>query len=390
MLKIAFNAHCVSHPVSGIGNVALNIIKILEKDKDVDLRIFYQGKWTNSLESTSSITNTPIAKLMYFLRENKPSLLKNIKKIAPYRSHFAKIVEKEIYSPFKDGWQPNIFIEPNYFGYDYSNPTVVIAHDLSHIRCPETHPQDRIDLMNHHFPKAIEKSAAIIAISQFTKNEILENFDISAEKIFLGCNGADENFKCRNATEVAATLEKFNLSYRKFFLSVGTLEPRKNLHRVIAAYQTLPDNIRNEFPLIICGAKGWGETILEANIKQLIDSNQLRILNYVSQTDLYNLFSSARSVCYVSIYEGFGLPVLEAMQSGTPIITSNISSMPEVVGKAGLKVNPYEITEIAEALQNIAVNDKLFQEQIVLGLSESKRYSWQKCANIIKEIARSY
>ena len=254
---------------------------------------------------------------------------------------------------------------------------------MSIIRHPETHTSELVNIFKENLKKSIFKSNAIITISEFSKNEILDVFKIDPKRIFVASCGASLAFKPRSQDEVQKTLASQNLHYRQFILVVGTFEPRKNLKNICLAYSLLSDELRHKFPLILCGAKGWGDINLPHHILDSISKNEIRILDYVSDMMLHDLTSSARVSCYISLYEGFGLPVLEAMQSGTPIITSNISSMPEVAGDAGLLVNPLDIQDILSAISSVLTNDSQMQDMIEKGLVQAQKFSWDKCANSI-------
>lgn len=391
MIKIAINANSTNPPLTGIGHLTANIAKILQDDPTVKLSLFKNGAWSPRLEETltavenSHLKRNFLSNLFYKIKAQSPQAARMIGRLIPFKQALIrKLLDKSFRAGLRSG-HADVYVEPNFLPLSYDIPTVIFVHDISYIRHPETQPEDRNRDMRKYLPEALEKAAAIITMSHFTTQELISHFKISDKNIFVACSGADPAFKPRGVAEVAGTLDKFQLKFRKFILAVGTLEPRKNLRRAIAAYQTLPQHLREQFPLVVCGAKGWVNSGIDAAANQLIADGQLRILNYVKQSELNELFSAARCSCYVSIYEGFGTPILESMQSGTPVITSNISSMPEVAGKAGMKVDPYNIEDIKNAMQHLLENEDAWNKQIELGLEEAKRYNWNKCVEVVKE-----
>jgi alpha-1,3-rhamnosyl/mannosyltransferase len=162
-------------------------------------------------------------------------------------------------------------------------------------------------------------------------------------------------------------------------LSVGTLEPRKNLARCIAAFASLPQALRAACPLVIAGGAGWGEA-LPPSAQSLVAAGELRLTGYVDASVLPYLYGGARLLAYPSIYEGFGLPPLEAMACGVPVIASNLSSLPEVVGDAGLLVDPADERAIAEAMRTLLEDPERASALARAGLERARGFSWRRCA----------
>jgi alpha-1,3-rhamnosyl/mannosyltransferase len=172
----------------------------------------------------------------------------------------------------------------------------------------------------------------------------------------------------------------FGLQAGQYILSVGTLEPRKNLTTAIKAYARLPETIRQDMPFVIAGMKGWRTDGLDKEVAALIEKGQIRRLGYVPDEALPALYSGARAFVYPSLYEGFGLPPLEAMACGTPVIVSNRSSLPEVVGDAGLKVEALDVDGLAGAMNQVIEDDVLRASLRQRGMERAKGFSWRRCA----------
>lgn len=273
-----------------------------------------------------------------------------------------------------------IYHEPNYIPTRYSGKQVIAVHDLSHIRYPDFHPAERVAFLNRHLKRAIDLADFVLTDSVFVRNEILDVFPVSGEKIVVTHLGVDEAFHPRSEIETQDTMRQFNLSYRGFVLSVGTLEPRKNLERLLNAYGALPEGVRRNYPLVLAGGGGWKDSDLQRQIQQMERRGEVIRTGYLPQSQLLDLYASAAVFAYSSIYEGFGLPVLEGFASGTPVLTSNVTSMPEVSEGAALEVNPLSVDEIRHGLFSLLDDSALRYRHTQLGLERVREFTWAKCA----------
>jgi len=258
---------------------------------------------------------------------------------------------------------------------------ILFIHDITPLLFPSVHK-----IKDSLFQKILIKistknSDLIIAISKNTKKDLIKLFKIQEKKIKIIYAAADKIFKKKNY--------KKNLEFpEKFILSVSTLEPRKNLTSLIKAFYLLKKKGIKE-KLLIAGAKGWKYKKIFDLVKDLNLTNEIFFLGRVSDNKLVRLYNLAEVFVYPSIYEGFGMPPLEAMQCGCPVVTSNTSSLPEVVGNAALKVDPYDIEGMSDAIFKILKDKRLKKSLIKKGLLNSKRFSWKKSAtNLLKIINR--
>lgn len=183
------------------------------------------------------------------------------------------------------------------------------------------------------------------------------------------------------------TLQPLGLRHRKFLLCVGTLEPRKNLELVFQAVQHLPSSFLEHCPLVLAGARGWGEIPL--SLAQLERKGHLIRTGYLEREPLHLLMGSARTLLFPSLYEGFGLPILEAMASGTPVITSNCSSMPEVGGEAAVYIDPTQPEQLAEAILRLHEDDALWATLQLAGLKRAGEFSWERTAELTMSAYRA-
>jgi len=281
-----------------------------------------------------------------------------------------------------------IYHEPAYIIRPYAGSTVCTVHDLSHIYYPECHPKERVKFLLRYLPQSIEKVDHIIAVSEFTRAEVINTFNISPAKITRIYHGISKLYRPRQFDEIKAVLCRLGLLGKNYLLSVGTLEPRKNLERLILAFKQLSEQQRNRHPLVLVGVKGWNHSRLEQLIKPLLQKKQLHYLGYVSELDLAYLYSGAFAFVYLSIYEGFGLPLLEAMASGVPILTANGSSLLEVVENAALLVNPFDIDAIVAKLCQLLGNEELRVRLKQRGLIQAEKFSWKVCIENIINVYR--
>jgi alpha-1,3-rhamnosyl/mannosyltransferase len=193
--------------------------------------------------------------------------------------------------------------------------------------------------------------------------------------------GVGAEFRPHTAAELRPLMTKLKLDVAGYSLCVATIEPRKNVDRLLSAYEALPPALRRRFPLVLAGAAGWRSAETHARIVRAQSEDWLRYLGFVSQDELPRLYAGARLFVYPSLYEGFGLPVLEAMASGTPVITSNVSSLPEVVGGAARLVEPQDVDSIRAALEDVLQDDDWRGAASAAGLVRAASFTWSECVD---------
>ncbi len=283
-------------------------------------------------------------------------------------------------------WEPNtVPIRP--IGCKHLVATV---HDFSFHVHPEWHPGERRDYFLKNFWKNIGRADRIITGSQFTKNEITGFLNREPSKIHVIYHGIDhDTFRLREGGELAPFAQKCNLPHA-FILFVGSIEPRKNLLNALRAYNTLPADFKKDYKFVLAGFSGW-------NNKEVMDivnreKGNIFYLGYLSDPDLASLYNLASVFIYPSWYEGFGLPPIEAMACGVPVVVSNTASMPEVCGDAAYYVDPGNIQSIAEGIFRVATGD-IRADLIQKGLKQSQRYTWDQSAAahlaVFNEVIRS-
>lgn len=273
--------------------------------------------------------------------------------------------------------KPDIFLTLTHYAPRVSPiPTIVSVMDLSFLHFPDTFRKEDLYQLTKWTEYSVKKASRIITISKSTKDDIIKYYKIPDDKISVVHLGLKTLFM----EQAHSDLKNFGIT-KKFILFVGTLQPRKNISRLIEAFSILPQTLQKEYQLIIVGKKGWlYEDILNAPKKYGVEKDTL-FLDYVKDHDLPQFYRNAEVFVLPSLYEGFGLPVLEAMRYGCPVITSNISSLPEAGGDAALYVNPENTQEIADKISEVLKDNTLRQSMIDKGNIHYKKFTWEKAAS---------
>jgi len=365
-MKILLNGLSVVYPISGVGQYTLQLGKALEALLG-NKNIFWFGNNVSGYGRDYSNHNGPdfINRVRHHVKKDLRGLpglktLFHIWRNSQFRSYVRRIT-------------PSLYHETNYTPFCFDKgPTIITLCDLSFMRHPEWHPADRVKYFEKFCLKKLSQADAIITISEFSKKEIIELLGVAPTKIHVTPLGVSRSFT-PGKTQMASLP-------KKYVLFLGNLEPRKNLVTLLNAYRSLPQKLRERFPLVIAGASGWHTKELKRGL-QLFSRNEKPILTgYIPQKNLPDLYRGASLFVYPSLYEGFGLPVLEAMASGVPIITSDSTSLPEVVGDAGVFVNPYDVDHLKDTMMELLKDDKARRELAEKGVARAKLFSWDKCA----------
>ncbi|MCC5635739.1 glycosyltransferase family 4 protein [Nostoc sp. CHAB 5844] len=253
--------------------------------------------------------------------------------------------------------------------------SVVMFHDLIPLRFPKRFSPITL-YQRYYVPQVLQQARHIVCNSQATADDIVDFYQIPASKI----------------TPIPLAHDRIHFRYlnlptRNYFLYIGRQDPYKNLHRLIAAFAALP----KDYELWLAGPTDTRYTpALQAQVEELGITHQVKFLNYVNYQELPSIINQAIALVFPSLWEGFGFPVLEAMACGTPVITSNISSLPEVAGDAAILINPYNIEEITEAMRLIATNSELRSHLSTQGIARANLFSWEKTGNATVEVLSRY
>jgi len=267
-------------------------------------------------------------------------------------------------------------------------PVVVTIHDLSFEHYPQFFDRGALLQLRASVPLSIRRAAAVLTVSEFSKRDIVRRYCVPSERVFVAPNAPEPTFQqMHDIARLEEVRERYDTG-KHYILCVGNLQPRKNLRTLIDAYVRLrqADAIRHK--LVLVGRKGWLYDDIFATARASGFSNELVFTDYVPQKDLVAMYNAADLFVYPSIFEGFGIPPLEAMACGTPVVTSNTSSLPEVVGDAALTVDPLDVEALAGAITRV-LNDMDLQSNLtVLGLRRAALFSWDATARTILDVYR--
>jgi glycosyltransferase involved in cell wall biosynthesis len=255
--------------------------------------------------------------------------------------------------------------------------TVTTIHDLGYLHFPGEHPRATRWLRDATNRSSARRATRVIAVSNATRADLIRWQGVDPDRVTVVRHGCSTAFRSRPDDEhIAAVRARLGLE-RPYFLFVGTLQPRKNYERLLQAF----DRIDTEQELVLAGAPGWQLDRLQRAMAGLRRAERVRTLGYVAEADLPAVIAGATALAYPSLYEGFGLPALEAMAIGTPVLTSNTSSLPEVVGEAGLLVDPLSVDAIADGLRRLASGAELRRDLAARGLDRARTFTWERAAS---------
>lgn len=360
-MRIAFDATTLGPPQTGVGYYSEHLLKgLLRTQPDHRfLLLTHQpltGRW-RGMEASDSF----VASRNLWLQWTAPRLLRRLR---PEIAHFTNSLVP---------WLANC-------------PMVVTVHDMSVSLFPRLHPLRR-RLMFPLVTVSMQRARRVITVSDTSRRDIVSR-GLDSAKVDVVHAAAAPQFR---PIDDFAVLDRVRLRYRlpeRFLLFVGTLEPRKNLGGLLKAYRGLPAKARRSCPLIIVGPPGWGMRRLTRDLRRGAWGAEIRWIGYVPFGDLPALQNLAEAFIFPSLYEGFGLPVIEAMASGTPVITSSGSSLKELFEDAALLVDPQDAVALTGAMQRVLESGDLRRELAQKGLVRARRFSWDKAAEQTLDVYR--
>lgn len=355
-MRIGIDARLLSEPVTGIGRYTFELIKELVKQDSI---FFLYSPRPFSVE--------------HFQRNNVTVRSNN------FHSRISKMLWSQTYLPYWAGmdrldvfWGTTHRL-PRYLPTSIAR--VVTIHDLVWKHAGKTmRPLSRwID--KRLMSEAIQLADRIVADSENTSKDLVEEYPEASQCIRVIYPGVTD-FPIAQGREALASIG----ITQPYFLFVGTLEPRKNLHRLLNAYALVDDSIKRQYQLVITGGKGWGDLDIHQVISNAGLKNQVVVTGYVDEGQLATLYTHACFLAMPSLYEGFGLPLVEAMSFGVPVLTSDRSSMPEVAGDAGVLVDPFNERSIAEGLSSLLC-DNLYRDHLAsMTITNARRFTWKNAA----------
>jgi len=274
----------------------------------------------------------------------------------------------------------DLFLSPDgYLSLSSKVPSVVVFHDLNFEHYPADLPGAERWYYRTFFNRYARKARRIATVSEFSRADIVKQYGIDPALIDVVYNGANEYYTPIDAETKNATRTR-HTGGRPYFLFVGALHPRKNLVNLFRAFDIFKETDTSDSVLIIAGAKKWWTGEIENVYKEMKFSHCVVFAGRLETAEMRNVLGSATALTYVSYFEGFGIPIVEAFRCGTPVITSNVTSMPEIAGKAALLVDPFNPNDIAAAMSSIATDQSLRQQLISAGFERAEVFTWDKSA----------
>ncbi len=264
--------------------------------------------------------------------------------------------------------------------------TIVTVHDMSYVRVSDAASPKLKAYLDVVVPRSTKRADHVIADSQATKDDLMSLYSLPDEKITVLLSGIDSRYQKITDNDAILTMRNiYKIPSSPYLFTIGTIQPRKNYSRVIRALKILREK-GYDLHLVIAGGKGWLEDEMYKTLAESGMQDYVHLIGFADDEHIAALYSGAECVVFPSLYEGFGFPVLEGMACGTPVVTSNVSSLPEVAGDAALMVDPYDIEAISDAIQRILDDSELGDMLIQRGFEQSKKFTWENSAKHLREI----
>jgi len=280
-------------------------------------------------------------------------------------------------------YKADLFLSPDgCLPFSIDIPCVDVIHDINFEHYPKDLPHNYSVYYRKHFPQFARKASRLATVSEYSKQDIVSTYNIFPDKIDVVFNGVNEAYKPISAKEQRATKKKYT-SGQDYFLFVSALHPRKNVANLFRAFASLKDQQPSNTKLLIVGNKKWWNEDIESAYQQAQCKDDIIFTGRLEPLELTNVMASALALTYVSYFEGFGIPIIEAFACHTPVITSNVTSMPEVAGDAALLTDPFSPESICDAMIRISSDEDLKNSLIKKGIDRLQEFSWQKSADLL-------
>lgn len=371
-MKVILSIDPVRIPLTGIGRYTFELARHLKKISWIEqLRFFSGHRFVHDLpEAAQSVK--PVRSIPANLRQ---TILKNRMAVEMYRSVSAIAKRYAL-----RGYSDCVFHGPNFYLPPFDGPSICTFHDLSMFTWAHSHPPERVRYMRKEIALTLKRADMLITDSEYTRQEVSSYFSWPLEKIHAVPLACSEDFRPRTSDELDTVLGKHGLKSGGYCLYVGTIEPRKNLEVLLDAYATLSPSIRRQWPLVLIGYRGWRSEQLHARIEAAVADGWAHYLGFVDAVELPLIYAGACLFVFPSLYEGFGLPVLEAMASGIPVVCSNSSTLPEIAGDAAAMCAPQDVDSLSQLILAGLEDETWRAEARHKGLLRAANFSWQRCA----------
>jgi glycosyltransferase involved in cell wall biosynthesis len=363
-LKIAVNTRLLlADKLEGIGWVAFETLKrITTAHPEHEFFFLFDRKWDERFIFSDNITPIVVGPqarhpFLYYLwfEWSIPKVLKKI--------------------------NADLFLSPDaYLSLKTNVKSIPVFHDLNFEHYPKDLPFLERKYYRYFFPRYARKASRIVTVSEFSKKDIVNLYDVPAEKVSVVYNGANEDFQPVTDKVKEETKQKLS-GGNPYFIFVGALHPRKNLSRLFQAFDYFKEQHKTDIKLLVVGNKKYWTKDIKQAFEGMRNNHEVIFSGRMPAGDLHNAVASALAMTYVSYFEGFGIPIIEAYRCDTPVITSNVTSMPEVAGDAAFLIDPFSVKSIATGLEKVAFDPELRAEMIRKGRERKEVFTWQNSAD---------
>jgi glycosyltransferase involved in cell wall biosynthesis len=363
-MRIGLTVDALSTELTGIGRYTWELCQGLQDSAAItDLAYFDGAQWSRAAPGAGT--------------RRRPSRIKLVRKVQRWLS------ERHLRGRLVHG--------TNYFLPDAAEAGVVTVHDLSVLLYPESHPVERVRMFEEKFARTMDRAGHVLTDCETVKSELVNFAGISEQRITAVPLGVSAAFCPVPRERLRGPLDRIlGAGFREYVLCVATFEPRKKIDAAIHAHRLFCERTGENIPLVLVGASGWQNQELHSVIETAQRRGRIIMPGYVSEIDLRILYAGARLFVYPSIYEGFGLPPLEAMASGVPTIVANRSCMPEVTQGAAMLINPDDVEGFSHAIEHGLHDGQWRVEAVERGLKVAASYEWMRCLEETIEVYRRH
>lgn len=393
-MKVVLNTEALRPPITGIGNYTFHLLEELAARDEIDeVHCFDGTQWLQAeaqLAITGAVRDHLGNKNTRLLEWALGHVRDAVARVPGAKYCYSHIMDRR-FSAVAARVPGAIYHETNYALKPYAGPCITTVHDMSYKTHTGYHPPDAVARLEANLPHSIHRADRIITDSNLVREELLAHFDVPAEKVRTVYLGADHRYQPRTQAQTSEVLSRYGLTHGQYVLIAATLEPRKGIDTLLDAWPLLPEELRRAFPLVIIGSRGWHNEALLRKLSALVAEGTVHHLGYLPANELPLIFSGAAVFTYPSLYEGFGLPVLEAMSSGVPVICRDGTAMAEFAEGACLLCESGSAEELHANLQRLLSDADARKRWAGLGLSQARKFSWERCASdtidIYKEVS---
>ena len=384
-MKLLINTESLLPPITGIGTYTLNLLKQYSRQGDFEtIECFSGHRFSTAIQAIEQSESTthyrPIKSQGRVNRVLRSSIM-------AYRTR--ELLRNTLLRLKSTQLKDFVYHEPNFILKHHKGPAVATIHDLSFISHPQYHPAKRVAWLASELPKTLARADMLITDSEQVRRELIELYAVDEHKVRAIHLGASARYAPQTVEQTKATMEQYGLTHGEYLLFVGTLEPRKGVDTLLESWANLPAHLKKAYPLVLAGAPGWGNKSLQDRIVKLSQNDGLRHLSFVPAGDLSALYAGATAFVYPSHYEGFGLPVLEAMSCGVPVICTADTSMSEITGDHALLIQSGNAEQLTDQIRRLLEDEQLRLSLSSTGLVRAGSFSWRKCAEQTHEIYRT-